>query len=64
MTDDNKRDDQESKKLCNEELENEQLEDVCVGDFGDFDVVPSKPGPEGETVVETTRFEIPGKPSG
>ena len=40
MTDDNKRDDQESKKLCNEELENEQREDVCVGDFGDFDVVP------------------------
>jgi hypothetical protein len=39
MTDDNKRDDQESKKLCNEELENEQLEDVCGGDFGDFDVV-------------------------
>ncbi len=54
MTDDNKCDDQESKKLCNEELENEQLEDVCGGTSAISMGSRGTPGPGGETVVETT----------
>ena len=61
MTDDNKRDDQESKKLCNEELENEQLEDVCGQDFGDFDGIPGHARSRGRNGGGNHQIRDPGQ---